>query len=392
MSTDDTQTSADDVRSTTGDEPLLSLENVSVEFEDETATMEAIPERVKRRFDWQSEPVRAVDDVSLDIKSDEIVAVIGESGSGKTTLGKTAVAIQEPTSGTVRYRGYDVWELREKRQVDDLQFMDIRQALQIIHQDPGAALNPYQTLRTILKKPLKRWYPDLSHADCRERILSVFRVIGLTPAQDYLDRYPHELSGGEQQRVALVRALLVEPELILADEPVSALDPSLRVALMDLMLELKELFGMSFLFVSHNLQHARYLTRNVGGRVAVMYLGEVVEIGPAEEVFENPKHPYTKVLMWASLPSHPDEAREKLEDEAPLRGMEVPDITEPPSGCRFHPRCPKARETCATNVPDIATSDLDADAHEAACLREDDAHEYWNSEFLDERGEIEIPN
>lgn len=374
------------------DEPLLSLENVTVEFENETALLEAVPDRIKRRFNWESEPIRAVDDVSLDIGSDEIVAVIGESGSGKTTLGKTAIALQEPTDGTVRYRGQDVWELRRKRQIDDRQFMDVRKALQIVHQDPGAALNPYQTLLTILKKPLKRWYPELSHADCRERILSVFRVIGLTPAEDYLDRYPHELSGGEQQRITLVRALLVEPELILADEPVSALDPSLRIALMDLMLELKDLFETSYLFVSHNLQHARYLTRNAGGRVAVMYLGEIVEIGSAEEVFENPKHPYTKILLWASLSSNPDAARAKLAEKAPLRGMEIPDIFDPPSGCRFHPRCPKAREACATEVPEIVTDGMDPDAHDAACFRENPDHEYWNSEHLSEEGEIEIPS
>lgn len=374
------------------DEPLLSLENVTVEFENETALMEAIPERVKRRFDWQSEPVRAVDDVSLEIESDEIVAVIGESGSGKTTLGKTAVGLQEPTEGTVRYRGHDIREVREKRQVDGLQFMDIRQALQIVHQDPGAALNPYQTLLTILKKPLRRWYPELSHADCRERILNVFRVIGLTPAEDYLDRYPHELSGGEQQRVTLVRAMLVEPELILADEPVSALDPSLRIALMDLMLELKDLFETSYLFVSHNLQHARYLTRNAGGRVAVMYLGEIVEIGPAEEVFENPQHPYTKILMWASLPSNPDAAREKLAEQAPLRGMEIADLYNLPSGCRFHPRCPKAREACAQDVPEIVTDGMDPEDHDAACFRTDSTHEYWDSEPLSAEGEIEIPS
>lgn len=371
-------------------EPLLSLENVSVEFQDETAVMEVVPDRIKERFGWTADPLRAVDDVSLDIEADEVVALIGESGSGKTTLGKTAVALQEPTEGTVRYRGHDVWEVRRKRQIDDLQFMDIRKSLQIVHQDPGAALNPYKTLFMILKKPLKRWYPELSHADCRERIIRVFQVVGLTPAENYLERYPHELSGGEQQRIALVRAMLVQPDVIMADEPVSALDPSLRIALMDLMLELQELFGTSFLFVSHNLEHARYMTRQVGGRVAVMYLGEIVEIGPAEEVFSDPKHPYTKTLMWASLPTHPDDAREKLAEQAPLRSAELPDITQPPSGCRFHPRCPKAREACTSSPPALMTNG--SEAHEAACFREDPSHVYWDTEFLSEEGEIEIPH
>lgn len=372
------------------DEPLLSLENVEVEFEDESALMEAVPDNVKDRFGWNSTPLRAVDDVSLDIEENDVVAVIGESGSGKTTLGKTAVALQEPKRGSVKYRGHDIWEVREKKQVDDMEFADIRRSLQIVHQDPGAALNPYRTLITILKKPLRRWYPDLSHADCRERILDVFRVIGLTPAQDYLERYPHELSGGEQQRIALVRAMLVEPDLILADEPVSALDPSLRISLMDLMLELQDMFETSFLFISHNLQHARYITSQVDGRIAVMYLGEIVEIGSADEVFQNPKHPYTRILLWAALSRHPDEARSKLEEDSPLRTIDSPDISNPPSGCRFHMQCPKAREACVTNTPELMSND--GDDHLAACFREDPGHEYWNTDFLDEEGEIEIPD
>lgn len=373
----------------TAPDPLLSLEDVVVEFEDETALMEVIPDRVKRRLGWETDPIRAVDGISLDIEENDVVAIIGESGSGKTTLGKTAVALTEPTAGRVAYRGHDVWEVKEKKQVDGLEFADIRRALQIIHQDPGASLNPYRTVNTILKKPLRRWQPDLTHADCRERLLGVLEAIGLTPAEDYIERYPHELSGGEQQRIALVRAMLVEPELILADEPVSALDPSLRVSLLDLMLELREEFEMSLIFVSHNLQHARYITSEVGGRIAVMYLGRIVEIGPAEQVFENPQHPYTKILLWAALPRNPDKSRQKLEEDPPLRRREIADIQNPPRGCRFHPRCPKAREACQTESPELlgnGTGD-----HRAACFRVDDSHPYWNSPFLAEEGEIDIP-
>ena len=373
------------------DDPLLSLKNVELTFDEETALMEAVPERVKDRFGWETQPVRAVDDVSLDIGEKDVVAVIGESGSGKTSLGKTAIGLQEPTAGTVEYRGYDIWDVYDKKQVDGLEFSEVRRSLQVVHQDPSAALNPYRTLLSILKRPLRRWYPELTHADCRERILEVFRTVGLTPAEDYVDRYPHELSGGEQQRVALIRAMLVEPDLILADEPVSALDPSLRVSLMDLMLELQEIFETSYLFISHNLEHAQYLTSQVDGRIAVMYLGEIVEIGPAEEILQDPKHPYTQILVWATLPIHPDEARLKLESESPLRSLDVPDVTNPPTGCRFHTRCPKAREACVTESP-IEYIKNGGGEHSAACFREDESHEYWNTDFLDERGEIEIPH
>jgi peptide/nickel transport system ATP-binding protein len=372
------------------DAPLLSLDNVEVAFEEETAIMEAIPDGVKERFGWESTPVRAVDDVSIEIENNDVLAVIGESGSGKTTLGKAAVALQEPTAGTVNYRGHDVWEVYDKKRIDDVEFKDIRRSLQIVHQDPGAALNPYRTIVSILKQPLLQWNQELTHADCRERILDIFQTVGLTPADDYLDRYPHELSGGEQQRVALIRAMLVEPELILADEPVSALDPSLRVSLMDLMLELQEMFETSFLFISHNLEHARYIASQADGRIAVMYLGEIVEVGPAEEVIQNPQHPYTKILMWATLPSNPDEARARLESDTPLQQFEIPGVDDPPSGCRFHPRCPKARETCAVESPiELMTGD---DDHRTACFRDDPDHEYWNAAFLDEEGEMEIPD
>jgi peptide/nickel transport system ATP-binding protein len=368
-------------------ESLLSLENVEVTFDEESALMQALPERLKERLGWTGESLRAVDDVSLDIGENDLVAVVGESGSGKTTLGKTAVALQEPTAGTVNYRGYDVWEVKRQTRVDDLFYEDIRKALQIVHQDAGTSLNPYRTLRATLSEPLTRWFPEMSSADKRERILELFRACGLTPALEYLDRYPHELSGGEQQRAVLVRAMLLEPDLIFADEPVSALDTSLRIEIMDLMLELQEQFGTSFFVVSHNLEHARYLASNADGWIAIMYLGEIVEIGPVEEVIENPKHPYTQILKWATLSSHPEKARAALEAESPLRESDAPDILHPPDGCRFHPRCPKAREACVDEPPKLKAGD--STAHRAACFRDRSTHEYWHSEPLKEAGERE---
>ena len=382
-------TTEDPPRSTE-DAPLLSIQDLEVTFEEETAIMEVVPESIKERFGWESQPIRAVDGVSLDIGEKDVVAIIGESGSGKTTLGKAAVDLIEPTGGTIEYRGYDIQEVKRENRVDDLFYEDIRRSLQIVHQDPGASLNPYRTIMSSLKDPLRLWWPELTHADCRARILEMFRLCGLTPVEEYENRYPHELSGGEKQRVALIRAMLMEPDLILADEPVSALDPSLGIAILDLMLELQKTFETSFIFVSHNLEHARYITSHANGRIAIMYLGEIVEYGPVEEVLQNPKHPYTKILKWATLSNHPDRAREKLEAQPPLRSFEIPDITNPPSGCRFHTRCPKARETCAMEAPAPVSTNGDG-AHTAACFLEEPNHEYWQTEFLDERGEIEIP-
>ena len=373
------------------DHPLMELEDLRVEFEDETALMEAIPQGIKERFGWESDPLRAVDGVDLEIEENDVVAIVGESGSGKTTLGKTAIGLQNPTGGNVKYRGQDIWELREQGQIDGIRFEDVRRKLQIVHQDPGAALNPYRKIMTSLKQPLHRWYPELTHADYRERIFGLFRECGLTPVEEYADRYPHELSGGEQQRVVLIRSMLVEPDLILADEPVSALDPSLGIALLDLMLELQEIFETSYLFISHNLEHARYITSQADGKIAIMYLGEIVEYGPVEEVLQNPKHPYTKILKWATLPKHPEEAREKLRAEPPLRTFESPDEANRPSGCRFHPRCPKAREVCAERKPELFDVEGAEDRKAACFLETDGTHDYWQSEFLDEEGEIEIP-
>lgn len=370
------------------DEPLLSLENMSIEYGEESAVLEALPGAVKDRFGWGNDPLRAVDDVSLDVGSEEVVAIIGESGSGKTTLGKAAIGLERPSAGSVKYRGTDIWEAKAQTSVDGVFYEDIRKSLQIIHQDSGASLNPYRTIMTTLKQPLSRWYPEMSSADRRERIFSLFERCGLTPAHEYEDRYPHELSGGEQQRVALIRSMLVQPDLILADEPVSALDGSLRIEILDLMLELQDVFGTSYLFVSHNLEHARYITEKAGGRIAIMYLGEIVELGTPEEVIQNPKHPYTKILKWATLPKHPEKARKAVEEESPLRSLDIPDLENVPSGCRFHTRCPKAREACVGEVPDLYPEDGD---HTAACFRELSDHEYWDSESLDEDGEGEIP-
>ena len=374
---------------TTDEEPVLSLEEVEVHFKDEPLIEQALPDAVVDRLGMGEDPVRAVDGVSLDVGREDVVVLVGESGSGKTTLGRTAIGLQEPTGGTVRYDGYDIQGVESGEYAGDVYYEDVQRALQIIHQDSSSALNPYRTIRSTLTEPLKLWYPEMDINDRRERILSMLRTTGITPAEEYMDRYPHELSGGEKQRVAIIRAMLLEPDVILADEVVSALDVSLRIDIMNLLLELQDMFGTSFIFISHNLTNARYFSGRADGRIAVMYLGRIVEIGSAEEVIENPKHPYTQILKWASLPLDPVEGRETIAEPTPVMTTETPDPANPPSGCRVHPACPKAREACRRDDPELMSEDTDE--HLAACFRQAPEHEYWDSEPLhDEEKEIPV--
>jgi peptide/nickel transport system ATP-binding protein len=352
---------------------VVSLDNVSVHFEDKKLMGLA-----------KSDTVRAVEDVSLTIPENDVVALVGESGCGKTTLGKVAIGNQRPTSGTVNFRGEDFWATRERakrlrnvgRTTEDGQkYQEMRRALQIIHQDPGDSLNSNYTVESILSEPMKRWEPDLSRADRRARIHGLLEYVNMTPADDFANRYPHQLSGGEQQRVALLRALLMNPDLVLADEAISALDVSLRVEMMDLMLQLQDQFNTSYLFVSHDLANAKYLTEKADGRIGIMYLGELVEIGPVEEIINNPQHPYTKVLLWATSDIHSGDGVES----PPVRALDVPDPADPPSGCRFHTRCPEAREACTQEQPSLVDT---GGGQRAACFRTRDDHDYWDSEEL----------
>ncbi|MFB6136217.1 MAG: ABC transporter ATP-binding protein [Halobacteriaceae archaeon] len=349
---------------------VVSLDDVEVHFEEGSG------------LNPFSDPdvVRAVDGVDLDVYENDVVALVGESGCGKTTLGKTVIGVQEPTAGSVTYRGQDVWEARGFGSDADVPFEEIRRSLQIIHQDPGSSLNPNKTVLWSLSRPLKLWSSDLSVEDRRARVFGMLEHVGMTPPEDYANRYPHQLSGGEKQRVALVRALLMNPDLILADEAVSALDVSLRVEMMDLMLDLQDQFDTSFLFISHNLSNARYLVEHADGRIGIMYLGELVEVGTAREVLRDPKHPYTQVLMWAT-PDIDPEADEVA--EPPVRQIDIPDPTDPPSGCRFHTRCPEAREVCAEETPALFEAE-DAETQQVACFRSVEDHEYWDSDPLPE--------
>lgn len=318
---------------------VVSLNDVSVHFSDAGFTDQLLQR--------QPDVVKAVDGVSLDIRENDVLALVGESGCGKTTLGKTAIGLQRPTDGSVTYRGQDIWESKDNdgfisshTNRTDISYEEIRKSLQIIHQDPGSSLNANRTVLSSLSDPLKRWRDDM---DAEEREAMVYRIlerVGMKPVEDYAARFPHQLSGGEQQRVVLGRALVMQPDLILADEAVSALDVSLRVEMMDLMLELQEMIDTSFVFISHDFSNARYVAEKAGGRIGIMYLGDLVEIGTAEQILRNPQHPYTKVLSWATPYLDPELAEKAQAEKPPVRDIDIPDPINPPSGCRFHTRCP----------------------------------------------------
>ncbi len=354
--------------------PVLTLDDAEVHFESSQGLFA------------EPDAVRAVDGISLDIYENEVIALIGESGCGKTTLGKTAIGLQRPTGGSVSFRGQDIWDAKDGHGDVEIPHEAIRQSLQIIHQDPGSAINPNRTVRHTLELPLKHYNDELDMGDRQARILGMLETVGMTPPEDYADRYPHQLSGGEKQRVTLIRALLMEPDLILADEAISALDVSLRVEMMDLMLDLQEIFDTAFLFISHDFSNARYITEKSGGRIGVMYLGEIVEIGTVDEIINNPKHPYTKSLVWAT----PDLDETGENEDVPLRKIDIPDARNPPSGCRFHTRCPEARETCARKKPVLVGDG--GNTHEVSCFRDVPNHEYWDSpELMNDEPSDETP-
>jgi oligopeptide/dipeptide ABC transporter ATP-binding protein len=286
-----------------------------------------------------TEVVRAVDGVSFDIRRGEVFGLVGESGSGKTTLGRTLLRLAEPTSGSILYQGRDLATLREK------EMRPLRRELALIFQDPNASLNPAMTVAQGVGHPLMIHGLVSSRAAMRERVSQMLERVGLTPPGRFLDIYPQDLSGGQKQRLVIARALITNPSFVVADEPVAALDMSVRAQVLELMLELQRDLGLTYLFITHDLATARFLCDRIG----ILYLGNLVEWGDADTLFDDPQHPYTRSLLNA-IPL-PDPARRDRDKDLPVG--EMPDAQAPPTGCRFHPRCPAAFEPCGWSGTDL---------------------------------------
>ena len=295
--------------------------------------------------------VKAVDDVSFSIGCWETLGLVGESGCGKTTAARCILQLDRPTEGKVLFEGRDLTQMR------DAELRPLRRRMQIVFQDPYGSLNPRMTIGQIIGEPIRVHRIVRNGRECQDRVAELLRVVGLNPVM--ADRYPHELSGGQRQRVGIARALALEPKFIVCDEPISALDVSIQAQIINLLEELQGRFGLTYLFIAHDLS----VVRHISDRIAVMYLGKVVEIADRQELYDNPLHPYTKALLSA-VPI-PDPQVEAKRERVVLRG-EVPSSLNPPAGCVFHPRCPIAIDECSKVVPQMKEVTPD---HWAACIR-----------------------
>jgi peptide/nickel transport system ATP-binding protein len=324
--------------------------------------------------------VKAVDGISFAVGEGEVFALVGESGCGKTTTGRAILRLVEPDSGVVGYKpsenilkkmieveGGDVF-LETKIHIDVMKVSSknmkyLRQEMQIVFQDPYASLNPRQLVLSALMEPLEIHRIGSSREERIEMVAKALEMVKLTPPEDFMYRYPHQLSGGQRQRVVIARAIILKPRFIVADEPLSMLDVSIRTDILKLMIELKNKLGLSYLFITHDLA----LTRYIANKIAVMYLGKIVEIGPVEKILSNPLHPYTKALIKA-IPE-PDPSRRKELKELEVKG-EVPSAIDIPPGCRFHPRCialdanPQLANLCKVREPPLIEVEKD---HYVAC-------------------------
>lgn len=318
---------SDGLQNSESEEVVLDIKDLKKYFTKTTGWIES--------FLSEDENIKAVDGVDISLKKNEILSIVGESGCGKTTLAKTLIRIHEPTSGDLIFNGQDIGSLGKK------EINQIRRNIQLIYQDPFESLNPKKTVREILTQPLE--IHDIGSKEEKESLIrETLESVKLTPIHDFLDRYPEELSGGQLQRVLFARSLVLDPEIIIADEPASMLDAGIRAEILDLIKTLRDEEDITFLIITHDIGSARYL----GDRIGVMYLGRIVELGDANDIIDNPKHPYSQELI-KSIPSPNPHDEFKFTD---IEG-DIPDPSNLPSGCRFHPRCPMKKDHCETHVP-----------------------------------------
>jgi peptide/nickel transport system ATP-binding protein len=327
--------------------PALDLNPIPVDKSIDTEEVVRV-EHVRKFFPIQSgffasllsggeiPAVKAVDDVSFIIHKGEVFGLAGESGSGKSTVGRLVLHLLEPTSGKVIFDGTDLESLSTE------EMRRFRSRMQIVFQDPLASLNPRMTIGQAISHPAQIHMSELSVAERRERVLDILAAVGMNPPTAFYDLYPHQISGGQRQRIVLARALITHPAFIVADEPIAMADVSVRALLLDLMMDLKEKFDLTYLFITHDLATAKY----VCNRIAIMYLGKLCEVGPLDDVYQYVLHPYTRALLEA-VPV-PDPTRRRTE---PMPPGEIPNAINPPSGCHFHPRCPMAKPNCSVDEP-----------------------------------------
>ncbi len=300
-------------------------------------------------FSQEIASVKAVQGVSFELKKGETLGLVGESGCGKSTLGRCLIKLLEPSAGKIFFKDQDITNFKGE------QLRELRKSMQIIFQDPYASLNPRMTIGSILEEPLIIHNLFNSPKDRADRVQELLQLVGLRP--EHLSRYPHEFSGGQRQRVGIARALAVNPDLIICDEPVSALDVSIQAQVINLLMELQQKLGLTYVFIAHDLK----VVEHVSTRVAVMYLGKIVEMAEAEDLYKNPLHPYTKALLSAIPVPDPKPRAERI-----ILTGDVPSPLNPPPGCHFNPRCPIAGPECRVQVPQLLEK---RPAHWVSCLK-----------------------